>query len=74
LRNDAVTLLAPETWPTGMCFFLGAVVGLAVASGAASLLSTKETIAIAVLAAGAVVGGIVGAVLRESLVELWTRW
>ena len=69
-----MNFVQPETWSSGAYFSIGAVMGVFVGLGAAGLLDTKPAASFVVVGAITLVGGILGIMLGEDLVEVLIRW
>jgi hypothetical protein len=64
----------PETWSSGVYFCLGALVGIMIGLTTVGILEIRGIVAVAISVGVALLCAIVGALLREHLVELWIRW
>jgi ammonia channel protein AmtB len=69
-----MNFVEPETWSDAVYFGLGAVIGLVVGCAAAGLLEVKLATAVAIVGGVTIVGGLLGVLLREHLVEILIRW
>jgi hypothetical protein len=69
-----MNFVEPETWSNTVYFGLGALVGLIVGCSVAGLLEIKLITAAAVAGGITVLGGVLGVILREHLVEILVRW
>ena len=69
-----MNFVQPETWSSGVYFSIGAVMGAFVGLGAAGFLDTKPALAFIVVGAITLMGGILGVMLGEDLVEVLILW
>jgi hypothetical protein len=69
-----MNFVQPETWSNSVYFGIGAVMGIFVGLGAVGLLHAKSAVALAVVGVVTLVGGILGIMLGEDLVEVLIRW